>query len=183
MRRFLIGLACLVLGSADIANAELPARPAQHGAVVEDLANVLSAEARSRIVSIQSSLLEEGLPPVVVVTVDSLGGQSVEAYARSLFDAWGIGSGGRNRGVLLLVAIGDRRARIELGAGWGSGEHHTSRVIMDSHIIPAFKRGEFDTGVLDGVRALDAMLRAEPLPPPTPPWWSRWPAGAFRLPA
>ncbi len=170
-----VGLVCLLLGSADVALAELPTRPAQNGAVVEDLAQILSPDKRVGIESIQWALLEERLPPVVVVTVDSLGGQRVEAYARSLFDAWGIGQRGRNRGVLLLVAMGDRRARIELGAGWGGGEHRTSRVIMDSHIIPAFKRGDFDTGVLDGVRALDAMIRAEPLPRPTPPWWF-WPA-------
>lgn len=175
VKAIIIGFACLLLGGADLVHAELPPRPAENGAVVEDLANVLSSEARTGIASILWGLLEDGKPPVVVVTVASLAGQSVEAYAGRLFDSWGIGQKGRNRGVLLLVAIGDRKARIELGASWGGGEHSASRQIMDSHIVPAFKRGDFDTGVLDGVRALDAMIRGESIPPPTPPWWF-WPA-------
>ncbi len=171
-------LACLLLAATAAGAAKLPTRPAQNGAVVEDLAQVLSPETRTAIEAVQWELLGDRLPPVVVVTIDSLGGQQVEPYAQHLFNEWEIGDRGRNRGVLLLVAMGDRRARIELGGGWGGGEHGTARAIMDSHIIPAFKRGEFDTGVLDGVRALDAMIRAEPLPRPTPPWWF-WPAAVL----
>lgn len=44
---------------------------------------------------------------------------SVEQYARQLFDHWGPGFKDRNYGILLLVSVGDRKARIELGAGWG----------------------------------------------------------------
>lgn len=174
MTAIAFGFACLLLGGAVPAHAELPPPPAGNGVVVEDVANVLSPDAGSEIASILGALLEDGMPPVVVVTVHSLGGQRIEAYASQLFDTWGIGQKIRNRGVLLLVALGDRKARIELGAGWGGGEHFTSRQIMDSHIVPAFRRGDFDTGVLDGVRAIDAMIRAEPMPRPTRPWWF-WP--------
>jgi uncharacterized protein len=96
---------------------------------------------------------------------------SIEKYAESLFNEWGIGFKDRNYGILLLVSKGDRKARIELGEGWGHKNDVQSQDIMDNLIIRQFKSGNFSVGILDGVRGLDAMARGLSLPRPTPPWW------------
>ena len=114
--------------------------------------------------------------PIIVVTINSMatyGAQdwSIERYAQELFNHWGIGRESRNYGMLLLVSKDDRRARIELGGAWGSRHNAASYDIMDNLIIPAFKKGRFSAGILDGVRGLDAMARDLQLPKPKRSWW------------
>ena len=76
----------------------------------------------------------------------------LERYATELFNAWGIGSERRNYGMLLLVSKGDRKARIELGADWGHRYDSDAKKVMDTLIIPMFKRGQFPGGILAGAR-------------------------------
>ncbi|MHC4547133.1 MAG: TPM domain-containing protein [Planctomycetota bacterium] len=116
---------------------------------------------------------------MVVVTVLSLaahrvGHRSIEWYATQLFNEWGIGFEEHNYGMLLLVAKGDRKARIEFGAGWGRAHDREARDVMQKLIIPAFKQGEFSTGIVRGVEGMDAMARGESIPTPPRPWWW-WP--------
>lgn len=141
-----------------------------------DSARLLDEPARAEVNRIAAALLKEQKIPLFVVTVASLAsydasGLGVEAYARELFDHWGIGSQTRNYGILLLVSRGDRKARIELGAGYGRGHDGASADIMQNLIIPSFKRENYSTGIVDGVRGLDAMARGLALPQATPPKW------------
>jgi uncharacterized protein len=73
--------------------------------------------------------------------------------------------------MLLLISRDDRKARIELGADWGREYDYQAKQIMDELIVPSFKRGDFSTGILDGVRGMEAMARGLQLPKPTAPWW------------
>ena len=77
------------------------------------------------------------------MTAYGVAGYTIERYATALFNEWGIGSQQRNYGMLLLVSLGDRRARIELGAGWGLDYNRQSQNIMDSLIVPSFKQGAY----------------------------------------
>jgi uncharacterized protein len=149
-----------------------PTRPVE-GAFIADEASLLSPEAAAEIKSIASSLQSDTGIPLIVVTITSLqahgaAGLTIEAYAMSLFNTWGIGHEKRNRGLLLLVSEGDRQARIELGADWGAGEHADSRQVMDGLIVPQFREGNMSGGILAGVRGLDAMARGLELPKPKP---------------
>ena len=72
----------------------------------------------------------------------------------ALFDTYGIGNVPKNDGVLLLVAAGDRKARIELGAGYGRSKDADSRSIMNNIITPKFKNADFTGGITAGVKAM-----------------------------
>jgi len=141
-----------------------------------DNANIIQEKERAEINAIASKILSEEKIPIFVVTIPSLShyeasSHSIESYATALFDEWGIGFQDRNYGILLLVSKGDRKARIELGAGWGHEHDRAAKDIMDNLIIKQFKNGDFSPGILDGVRGLDAMARGLALPKPTAPWW------------
>ena len=141
-----------------------------------DNAGIITEQDRTQVNTIASKLLSEEKIPVFVVTIPSLShyeasSHTIESYATSLFNEWGIGSPERNYGILLLVSKGDRRARIELGADWGHKHDRAALDIMDNLIIKHFKSGNFSLGILDGVRGLDAMARGLSLPKPTAPWW------------
>jgi uncharacterized protein len=102
---------------------------------------------------------------ISVVTVQSLGGDSIENYAQALFKDWGIGQAKNDNGVLLLISRDDRTMRIEVGYG-------LEPIITDiesSHIIsdvlrPAFQVGDYDGGVQKAVlRIIQDINQGEPL--------------------
>ena len=86
---------------------------------VGDFADILSSETEAWI--IQTNLNYERTaerPQVVVVTVPDLQGMTIESYAVALFEKWGIGNKEYDNGVLLLLSVGDRQIRIEVGMDW-----------------------------------------------------------------
>jgi uncharacterized protein len=155
----------------------IPPKPA--AGYILDQAGMLTPEAVQQIDQISSGAQREAQAPIVVVTIPSLasvGAHDVEFYATTLFNAWAIGDRKTNRGVLLLVARDDRKARIELGAGWGFDRDADCQSIMDGWIIPNFKAGDFSGGIVKGVQAIDSMVRTGKVPTPPLPVWV-WPAG------
>ncbi|TNF96059.1 MAG: hypothetical protein EP297_10740 [Gammaproteobacteria bacterium] len=178
--RSLILLLLLLPGFFQISSAvTFPDKPPETDYFV-DRAALLKPEAEKIVNETAAVLLQQEMIPLYVVTIDSLAAQEasglrIEGYAQKLFDHWGIGFEERNYGMLLLVSVGDRKARIELGKGWAHDYDNQAEDVMQSLIIPSFKRGDFSTGIADGVRGMDAMARGLQLPKPTPPWWF-WPA-------
>jgi uncharacterized protein len=84
---------------------------------VDDFAQVLDANTVVQIEEICRQIDEKAHAQIAVVTVHSLDGADIESYAVDLFHQWGVGSKSTNRGVLILYAIDDHRARIEVGYG------------------------------------------------------------------
>jgi uncharacterized protein len=179
MRRYLALVPVILVATAGLAipqdRVSFPDKPPRQHFWVDE-ARLITPEDAAEIDRIAGDLLHSERVPLIVVTIRSLasygaGDWEIERYARELFDHWGIGSERRNYGMLLLVSQGDRRARIELGVAWGTRHNVTAYEIMDRLIVPAFKRNDFSTGILDGVRGLDAMARDLALPKPKSSWW------------
>jgi uncharacterized protein len=84
---------------------------------VSDFAGVVDASSRQRLEQYCASLEQTTGVQMAIVTVPSLDGEPVDQYANDLFRKWGIGLKGKDNGILLLLAIGDRRSRLELGYG------------------------------------------------------------------
>jgi uncharacterized protein len=96
---------------------------------------------------------------VVVVTLPDLKGYPIEDWGLALGRDWGIGQKGKNNGVLLIVAPNDRALRIEVGYGLeGDLPDATANTIIQTEIIPYFKRGDMPGGVRAGVNAILAAL-------------------------
>jgi uncharacterized protein len=185
-RSFILALAVTVALCSAAAGAEgfrlNLERPGERE-FVRDLAALITEPDQQKIRGIADKLLRDKATPIIVVTIKSMtehGGEGlrIETFARLLFDQWGIGHAqvnGRNwnTGILLLVSRNDRKARIELGAGWGLGKDAQCQRIMNDQIIYHFKRNEFSRGILAGVEALDCMARelqlpSRPQPSPAP---------------
>ncbi len=163
LRRALLLLAGLLwLGLAATAQAQdyppIPEGP------VYDGANILSPETVAKLDAELRAYNKETGRAIIVATVPSLGGASIETYATTLFtDKWGIGGAKRDAGLLLLIAPNERKLRIEVGYGLHGyfGGIMAGRVINDV-ITPRFKEGNFDAGVTDGVAAILAHLAKSP---------------------
>ena len=99
---------------------------------------------------------------VVVATVRSLGGRSVEEYGVELGRAWGIGQAERNNGAILLVAPNEREVRIEVGYGLeGELTDAISSLIIERSIIPRFRSGDYPAGIRRGVEDIVAVLEGD----------------------
>ena len=99
---------------------------------------------------------------VVVATVKSLGGDSIEGYGVDLGRAWGIGQEGEDNGVILLVAPAERDVRIEVGYGLeGDLPDAIASAIINADILPRFRQGDYDGGVAAGVTGIISALGGE----------------------
>ncbi|EON94115.1 hypothetical protein MARLIPOL_00130 [Marinobacter lipolyticus SM19] len=104
---------------------------------------------------------------VVVVTLPNLQGYPIEDYGYQLGRHWGIGQEGEDNGALLIVAEDERRIRIEVGYGLeGRLTDATSATIINQIITPAFRAGDFPTGIANGAEAMIQVLGGEPLAVP-----------------
>lgn len=129
---------------------------------VQDYAGVLSGETKTRINSLGTKLAAKTKAQVVVVTVKSLEGAALEEYSLEILRSWGIGDKQLNNGVLMLVAVGDRKSRIEVGYGLEGAlpDAKTGR-IQDEFMIPYFKNGDYDKGILNGYLVLVSEVAKE----------------------
>lgn len=116
--------------------------------LVTDAAGVLSpaqlAVLEQKLVAIDDSSSNQ----IAVVIIPTLDSYPIEEYANKLFRAWGIGNKKTNNGVLLLVAVKDKKVRIEVGYGLeGAIPDITANNIITNDIKPAFKKGDYFQGI------------------------------------
>jgi len=138
---------------------ESPGRPT---GFVNDFAGVFSTEQKNSIENKLSNLEKETSVEISVVTVKSLGDEVVETYAVKLFEEWGIGKVKVDNGLLILVALDSREARIEVGYGLEPiVTDSASSVVMRNVMIPAFKGGDYFAGVNGAIDTLIGLIKGD----------------------
>ena len=130
-------LCALILGLAARAEQVTQLKSTDY---VNDFAHVVDQNTIAQIHEICEQIDKKAHAQIAVVTVKSLDGSDIENYAVALFHQWGVGSKTTNRGVLILYAIDDHRARIEVGYGL-------------EPILPDGKVGGFQLEVIPLMRA------------------------------
>lgn len=149
---------CLLLWLAAAVVHAAPAFPPLSGRVV-DAANVIPANTAAALTEKLAALEAQTGTQLVVATVPSLGEVPIEDYGYQLGRAWGIGQKGKNNGAILIVAPADRKVRIEVGYGLEPVlTDALSSVIIQTQIIPAFRKGDVPGGIVAGTDALITQL-------------------------
>ena len=110
----IVALSALLLSMVALAEPVSQLHPTGY---VDDFAHVLDPKTVAQMEDICQQIDQKAHAQIAVVTINSLDGADVESYAVDLFKSWGIGQKSTNRGVLILYAIQDHRARIEVGYG------------------------------------------------------------------
>ena len=137
-----------------------PTFPALTGRVV-DGAGLLSAAEINELDAKLKAIEDSSSDQVVVVTVSSLQGYSIEDYGLKLGTHWGVGSKELNNGVLLIVAPNERKVRIEVGRGLEATlTDALSKTIIDTSILPRFRTGDFAAGIKSGAEGIARALGA-----------------------
>lgn len=159
--RVLCGALALVVLGAAAAFAGEPQFPPLTGRVVDD-AGIISDATQRQLDSMLAAHERATGEQLVVVTLKSLQGYSIEDFGYRLGRHWGIGQEGKNNGVLLIVAPHEHKVRIEIGYGLeGKLTDAASSVIIDRDLLPGFRRGDFNAGVLAGAGSILRVLSGD----------------------
>jgi uncharacterized protein len=142
---------------APAAVADLPARTGR----VVDGAGLLTPAQEAGLTAKLAALEQRTTDQLVIVTVPSLGGRTIEQYAPALGNYWHVGQTGLDNGVLLIVAPTERRVRIEVGYGLGAIlTNARAQQIIDQSIIPQLSQSHWREGMGAGADAIIETLIA-----------------------
>lgn len=134
---------------------------------VTDLTGTLTAEQTQALQTRLAQLEQATGSQFAVLLIDSTEPEAIEQYAFRAAEAWKLGRSGVDDGVLLLVAVADRRLRIEVGYGLeGALPDARANRIIDQYITPHFREGDFAGGISAGIAAIAALVEGEELPAP-----------------
>jgi uncharacterized protein len=134
---------------------------------VSDPSHILSGSARDTINAVLGRLEESTGIETAVVMLPSIGEADIFNFAHELFRQWGIGKQKSNNGLLILFVADQRKVRFTVGYGLeGTMTDAMSKRIQMQRMVPRFKAGDWDGGMVDGVRAaaqvLDGSMQPEP---------------------
>ncbi|WP_105700259.1 TPM domain-containing protein, partial [Pseudomonas poae] len=132
---------------------------------VIDLTNTLDADTTTGLKHQLADLEQRKGAQIAVLLVPTTGGATIEDFANQLFRAWKLGRKDVNDGILLVVAKQDRKVRIEVGYGLeGTVTDLLAHRIIEEHITPAFRQGDFAGGIVQGVNDLIVLVDGGDLP-------------------
>ena len=129
---------------------------------VSDVAHIIEPEALQRINETLQSLRQTHGVEGVVITLPTIGnGGSIEELALGILRGWGVGSKVDNSGFVMLISLDSRQIRIETGYGLeGVLPDALCSQIIAHRMAPHFKRGDYSTGILSGVQAIQETISA-----------------------
>ncbi len=129
---------------------------------VNDYVNVIDNESAQYMISVGKELEDKTGAEATVVVIDSLEGESIEAYANGLFRNWGIGQSSKNNGLLILLSIKDKKWRVEVGTGLEGAvtDIYSSRVMNDI-AVPEFRQNQYGQGLREAYSVLADNIAKE----------------------
>ncbi|MEH7882998.1 TPM domain-containing protein, partial [Bacillus sp. JJ1609] len=150
----IIGILLLLLPVGAIAAPnEIPAPVGD--IYVQDFANILSENEEIQMRNIGRSIEDQTTSQVAVLTVDSIGDTSIEEYSVEAYRKYGLGTEKDNNGVLLVLAMKEKKIRIEVGYGLeGTIPDGKAGRILDEYAIPHLKNGQPNLAVMNTYQAL-----------------------------
>lgn len=132
---------------------------------VNDYAGVMQQTQVQNLESQLAQLERDTGHQVAVLTIPTLDGEDIEGFSIRVAENWKIGKKGYDNGAILVVAVKDRRLRLEVGYGLeGLVPDAIAKRVTADYIVPRFRQQDYAGGIVAGVRALDKILRQEPLP-------------------
>jgi uncharacterized protein len=136
--------------------------PTKSTTLVTDYTNTLSDADKQQLESKLVAFNDSTSTQIAVVIIKSVGDYDINDYAQKLGRAWGIGTQGKNNGIVVLVALGDRRVSIQTGYGAeGAVPDITTHEIIQNDITPNFKQGNYYGGLNSATDDLIKLMKGE----------------------
>jgi uncharacterized protein len=129
---------------------------------IADYAGVIKPDVATKLDGWLTELEQKATAQVIVLTVKSLDGQPIEMFTIELMKQWKLGQKGKDNGVLICVATGDRKYRIEVGYGLeGAMPDSWCGTIGREYFVPNFRRGDYSAGIYEATVAVANRIAQE----------------------
>jgi uncharacterized protein len=125
---------------------------------VSDFAGVIDGRSRAAIDSYAANVQRATGAQMALVTIPSLQGEPVEDVANDIFHAWGVGQKGQDNGVMLLLSIGDRKSRLEVGGGLGDVIQDTMAGDILDQMRPALRQQQYGPALLAAAEKIGSTI-------------------------
>ncbi|MBI2572846.1 TPM domain-containing protein [Candidatus Woesearchaeota archaeon] len=146
---------------------------------VNDYAGIFSEDEEQQLYTKLDAINQQGSAQIAIVTINSLEGRDIESYSLEVAQGH-LGDTEKNNGLLLLIAVEDRKYRFEVGRGLEPilNDARVGRIGRDN-LIEAFRAGEYGKGVLNAMDQVEVYLESGPEPEPTPEYLAAERIGKF----
>jgi uncharacterized protein len=126
---------------------------------VNDFASIISPGTKTAMEGLSQEILKKTGTAVVVATFKTIGDNEPDMYANELYEKWGIGKKGEDKGVLISLVIDQRKVRIETGYGVeGILPDGLVGNILDEQVIPLLKQGQYSQGLLNAMITVSQII-------------------------
>ncbi|WP_367864248.1 YgcG family protein [Pedobacter sp. WC2423] len=158
MKKILIALFLTVLYTGAFAQ-DYPAKP---NTLVNDYTGTLSESQKQQLESKLVAFDDSTSTQIAIAIVKSVGEYDINEYALGLGRNWGVGGAKNSNGVMIVVALGDRKIAMQTGYGVeGVLPDIITKRIIDNEIKPAFKAGDYYAGLDAGTTAIIKYTKGE----------------------
>jgi uncharacterized protein len=151
-------LLCLLAMLAASAGGAVDWKTLQPEGYVSDFARVIDPATHDRLEQYCAAVERATGAQVALVTIRSLEGEPVEDVAKIIFNGWGIGQQGKNNGVMLLLAIGDRRSRLEIGSGLEGIVPNGLAGVVLSEMRPALRQENYGEAMMAAAQTIGETI-------------------------
>ena len=160
-RAGLLSFLLLLLSSSLARSLEVPPLRGR----VNDYAGVMGQDQVRTLESQLAQFEQETGHQIAILTVPTLDGEDIEGFSIRVAENWKIGKKGFDNGVILLVAVKDRKLRLEVGYGLeGVLPDAIAKRITSDYIVPRFRALDYAGGIIAGIDAVQKVIKQEPLP-------------------
>ena len=157
----LLGFIFLLIASSPTRALDVPPLRGR----VNDYASVMSPDQVRALESQLAQFEQDTGHQIAVLTIPTLDGEDIEGFSIRVAENWKIGKKDFDNGVILLVAVKDRKLRLEVGYGLeGVLPDAIAKRITSDYIVPRFRAQDYAGGIIAGVDAVQKVIKQEPLP-------------------
>lgn len=158
----MVGAALALLAMAGGAARAEDVKALKPQGYVSDFAGVVSAGERERLAEYCGAVERATGAQMALVTIKTLNGAPIEDFSNDLFRQWGVGKKGTNEGVLLLLVIGDRKMRVEVGYGLEPILPDGFVGATQRQMRPALRARRYGEALMQGARTMgEAIAKAK----------------------
>lgn len=139
---------------------------------VSDFARVIDPQSKAELESYAARIEQATGAQFAFVTLRSLEGEPIEDVTNDIFHAWGVGQKSKDNGLMVLLSVGDRKSRLEVGGGLGEFIPDGMAGMLLDDMRPALRANQYGTAMLLAAQHLGSTLaggKGVQLPPPNIP--------------
>lgn len=157
----MLSLVLLITSVPSVLAGEEKSDQIQAKGYVNDFAGVIDATTNDRLNTLCTELDRRTHAQMAVVTIETLGRASINEYATSLFNRWGIGHKDDNRGILILLDLSERKYRIEIGRGFESLFPNDRVARIGAEMIPDLKKRKYSEAIMHSTSVMATIIAKE----------------------